>query len=75
MQSTQRELHRLGLYRGPADGSWGPRSRAALVRFQQSRGLQASGEFNPATLSALGFDPNNLAASTAPPRYSASAPR
>lgn len=75
MRSTQRELRRLGFYRGAVDGIWGPRSQAALVRFQQSRGLQASGEFNPATLSALGFDPNNLAAGARPPRYSASAPR
>jgi len=75
VQSTQRELRRLGFYRGAADGIWGPRSQEALARFQQSRGLQASGEFNPATLSALGFDPNNLAASAARPRYSASVPR
>jgi peptidoglycan hydrolase-like protein with peptidoglycan-binding domain len=75
VQSAQRELRRLGFYRGPADGVWGPRSQEALVRFQQSRGLQASGEFNPATLSALGFDPNNLAAGTVAPRYSASVPR
>lgn len=75
VKSAQRELHRLGFYRGPADGVWGARSQDALARFQQSRGLQASGEFNPATLSALGFDPNNLAASAARPRYSASVPR
>jgi peptidoglycan hydrolase-like protein with peptidoglycan-binding domain len=75
VKSTQRELHRLGFYHGTADGVWGPRSQDALARFQQSRGLQASGEFNPATLSALGFDPNNLAASAARPRYSASVPR
>jgi len=75
VQSAQRELRRLGFYRGAADGAWGPRSQEALARFQQSRGLQASGEFNPATLSALGFDPNNLAAGAVAPRYSASVPR
>jgi peptidoglycan hydrolase-like protein with peptidoglycan-binding domain len=75
VKSAQRELRRLGFYRGTADGVWGARSQDALARFQQSRGLQASGEFNPATLSALGFDPNNLAASAARPRYSASVPR
>jgi len=74
LQSTQRELRRLGFYRGAADGVWGARSQEALARFQQSRGLQASGEFNLATLFALGFDPNNLAASV-PPRFSASVPR
>jgi peptidoglycan hydrolase-like protein with peptidoglycan-binding domain len=75
LQSAQRELRRFGFYRGAADGIWGARSQEALVRFQQSRGLEASGEFNPATLSALGFDPNNLAASATAPRYSASVPR
>jgi peptidoglycan hydrolase-like protein with peptidoglycan-binding domain len=75
LKSVQRELRRLGFYHGTADGAWGPRSQDALARFQQSRGLQASGEFNPATLSALGFDPNNLAASAGRPRYSASVPR
>ena len=75
VQSAQRELRRLGFYRGAADGAWGPRSQEALARFQQSRGVQASGEFNPATLSALGFDPNNLAAGAVAPRYSASVPR
>jgi peptidoglycan hydrolase-like protein with peptidoglycan-binding domain len=75
VRSIQRELRRLGFYRGTADGVWGSRSQEALARFQESRGLQASGEFNPATLSALGLDPNNLAASAAAPRYSASLPR
>ena len=75
VRSIQRELRRVGFYHGAADGVWGPRSQEALTRFQQSRGLQATGEFNPATLSALGLDPNNLAASAGTPRYSASLPR
>ena len=75
LDSARTRLRRLGFYRGAADGVWGPRSQEALTRFQQSRGLQASGEFNPATLSALGLDPNNLAASAGAPRYSASLPR
>ncbi len=35
VQSAQRELRRLGFYRGPADGVWGPRSQEAGVRSQQ----------------------------------------
>jgi len=36
--------------------------QASLQRFQQGRGLQATGQLNPATVTALGLDPNNLAA-------------
>ena len=41
-------------------------TQAAIERFQQGRGLQATGQINPATAQALGLDPNNLEAP--PPR-------
>jgi peptidoglycan hydrolase-like protein with peptidoglycan-binding domain len=37
------------------DGSWGPKSKAALTAFQQSKGLTADGIPGPITLSALGI--------------------
>jgi len=58
VQSTQRELRRLGFYRGPVDGVWARSQRrwhaSSRARLQQRR--VQSGD-----LSALGFDPNNLA--------------
>lgn len=61
--SIQRRLRSLGFYDGGVDGIWGPNTQEAVARFQQSRGLEASGVLNPVTASALGLDPNNLAAS------------
>jgi len=65
VRGIQQRLRRLGFYKGPADGEWGAGSQAALERFQRKRGLDATGELNPTTLAALGFDPNNLAAGPA----------
>jgi peptidoglycan hydrolase-like protein with peptidoglycan-binding domain len=62
VRSIQRRLSQLGFYRGAADGVWGRGSQAAVERFQRARGLQPTGDLNPTTLAALGFDPNNLAA-------------
>jgi peptidoglycan hydrolase-like protein with peptidoglycan-binding domain len=62
IRNVQQRLRALGHYRGAADGVWGPGTQRALERFQQGRGLQASGQMNPATAQALGLDPNNLEA-------------
>ena len=62
----QARLRALGFYRGQADGVWGPGTQAAIERFQQGRGLQATGQINPVTAQALGLDPNNL--EVLPPR-------
>lgn len=55
IRAVQARLHGLGFYRGGLDGIWGPRTQAAIARFQQSRGLEANSQLNPATLGALGF--------------------
>ena len=65
VRNVQRRLRQLGFYGGGIDAVWGPNTQTALERFQQSRGLEANGQLNPATASALGFDPNNLGASAA----------
>ncbi len=57
---VQERLRQLGAYTGRVDGVWGPDSQAALERFQQGRGLQPTGQINPATAQAMGLDPNNL---------------
>ena len=61
IRAVQSRLRQLGFYSGRIDGIWGPGMQASLQRFQQGRGLQATGQLNPATVTALGLDPNNLA--------------
>lgn len=50
---AQLRLRELGFYRGPIDGDFGRGSRAALSRFQHSRGLRPSGVLTAATIRAL----------------------
>lgn len=59
VRNVQQRLRSLGFYRGAIDGLWGPGTQGAIERFQQGRGLQSTGQVNPATLQALGLDPNN----------------
>ena len=66
VRNIQARLRSLGFYRGSADGVWGPGTQAAIERFQQGRGLQATGQLTPATAAAMGLDPNNLAAPPQP---------
>lgn len=61
VRNVQQQLRTLGFYRGGVDGTWGPGTQSAIERFQQGRGLQSTGQLNPATAQALGLDPNNLA--------------
>ena len=62
VRNIQGRLRALNFYRGEPDGLWGASTQSAIERFQQGRGLQATGQMNPATAQALGLDPNNLAA-------------
>jgi len=60
VRGVQRRLRQQRLYAGAADGIWGPQTRNAVEHFQRSRGLDATGDLDPMTASALGLDPNNL---------------
>jgi len=51
-------LARHGFPSGPIDGGLGPRTAAALVRFQRSAGLGGDGVAGPATLAALRSGPS-----------------
>jgi peptidoglycan hydrolase-like protein with peptidoglycan-binding domain len=62
VRNVQARLRALGFYRGAVDGVWGAGTQAGVERFQQGRGLQANGQLNPATLSAMGLDPDYPAA-------------
>lgn len=68
VRNIQQRLRARGFYRGAADGVWGPGTQQALERFQQGQGLQANGQVNPATIQALGLDPNSLGTAPQPQR-------
>jgi peptidoglycan hydrolase-like protein with peptidoglycan-binding domain len=53
VRDAQRTLALLGLDPGPADGTLGPRTRAALARFQKAEGLRTSGALDAATRARL----------------------
>src|SRR5262249_7412432 len=56
MKDVQTKLKELGYYVGQPDGSYGIRTKAALLNFQREKGLTQSGDADTATLKALGFD-------------------
>lgn len=53
VRDAQQRLHTWGYYNGPADGLWGPETKAAVERYQQSRGLPMSGRLDDATRNSL----------------------
>ena len=53
VKDLQQKLKALGFDPNGVDGNFGPGTRAAVVAFQQSKGLQADGIAGPATLAAL----------------------
>ena len=54
--SVQGELERRGYGVGGIDGTYGPMTRRALLRYQSDNGLPATGEIDEETLSALGLE-------------------
>ena len=53
MRDLQWRLTRVGFPSGPADGRYGDQTEAAVIRFQQARGLDADGLCGPLTWAAL----------------------
>lgn len=53
--NVQAELERLGYYIGGVDGTYGPTTRRALLRYQSDNGLPTTGEIDEETLSSLGL--------------------
>ena len=54
VRTLQRVLRRLGWAPGPVDGLFGPRTEAALLRFQAATGLSTDGVAGPVTWRGLG---------------------
>jgi len=59
VQYVQKRLKELGFYTGPVDGVYGPETRDAVIRAQQSFGLVADGIVGPDTYNALGLSPTD----------------
>jgi len=53
VKEIQGALKAAGFYSGPADGFMGAQTRSAIKKFQQNKGLQATGRINPVTFLAL----------------------
>lgn len=53
VRSMQESLVQLGFDTGGVDGVFGPKTLRALIRFQQTRNLQADGVLGPQTAQAL----------------------
>ncbi|WP_366934908.1 peptidoglycan-binding protein [Pyxidicoccus fallax] len=55
VRALQQRLNTLGFNSGTADGSFGPKTEAAVKAFQKSRGLTADGIVGPKTWDKLGI--------------------
>ncbi|MBR0666989.1 peptidoglycan-binding protein [Roseomonas hellenica] len=71
LMQVQERLRQAGDYTGRADGVWGPDSQAALQRFQQRNGLQATGQLNQVTAMTLGLNTGTLLSAGASPAAAA----
>jgi peptidoglycan hydrolase-like protein with peptidoglycan-binding domain len=64
--ALQQRLAVAGYYQGTVDGTFGPQTEAAVLAFQQARGLTVDGIVGPATLAALTATPPAIAQSSPP---------
>ena len=67
LRQAQQRLKDDGDYTGTVDGKFGPKTAAALKKFQQSNGLQQSGELDSQTASKLGVTTTSGSGASMPP--------
>jgi peptidoglycan hydrolase-like protein with peptidoglycan-binding domain len=53
VRSAQQSLQSKGLYQANVDGRYGPKTRQAVMQFQQQNNLKANGRLDHATMVAL----------------------
>jgi peptidoglycan hydrolase-like protein with peptidoglycan-binding domain len=56
VRGAQRNLHSLGLHTGPVDGTMESNTRAALKKYQESKGLPVTGKLDKATQEVMRND-------------------
>jgi peptidoglycan hydrolase-like protein with peptidoglycan-binding domain len=56
VRQAQERLASEGFNPGPADGRLGQQTKQGLKDFQQSKGLEPSGQLDAQTIAALGID-------------------
>lgn len=61
VRAVQARLGSLGFYNGSVDGVWGQATQAAIESFQRARNLPPDGQLGPATVTAMGLAPDELA--------------
>ncbi len=59
IKDVQQRLNDRGYSAGGVDGVWGPSTKSAVRNFQQSQGMEATGDLNMQTLNALGVQPRS----------------
>lgn len=64
IKQVQEALKSQGHDPGPVDGVMGPNTRQALRSFQKSKNLQATGQLDSATASALGVSTSGMSSSS-----------
>jgi peptidoglycan hydrolase-like protein with peptidoglycan-binding domain len=65
VKQVQASLNAAGYSAGPPDGALGPKSRAAISRYQTDNRLAGSGEVNAELLASLGIQNNDATATAA----------
>jgi len=65
VKQVQASLNAAGYGAGPPDGALGPKSRAAISRYQTDNRLAATGDVNAELLASLGIENNDAAAPVA----------
>jgi peptidoglycan hydrolase-like protein with peptidoglycan-binding domain len=58
VRQVQQNLSQAGTYKGRADGVWGPQTEAAVRDYQQQHNLNATGQLDQPTLSAMNLGTN-----------------